>query len=184
MYIVSNDRAGQMIGLLDFPDLKVGEKYTLMDVLYTERGFLKVDEIREKHKFVFLVADKWGNRPRTFEYAPGITHLDGKDEIFGNVVLIPGNRFIVFERRLNKKEDPYITILEITDVHDDIDVKVKERFRYSQYGKYINDHYCGPVLRLGLKLLDADTVHPDTRSLFRTLEDVEREIKSYNFNNN
>jgi hypothetical protein len=178
MYIVSNDRTGQMGGLLDFPDLKVGKKYTIMDILYKEKCFLKVDEIREKHKFVFLVADKWGNRPRTFEYAPGINHLDGKDEIFGNVVLIPGHRFIVFERRRNKKEDLYITILEITEVHDDIDVKVTERFRYSQYGKYINDHYCGPVLRLGLKLLDTDTIQPDTRSLFRTLDDVQRGNKT------
>jgi hypothetical protein len=170
MYLVSNDDNGQM-GILDFVDLKVGKEYTIVDVLYKERGFLKVDESRERHKFVILIADKWGNRPRTFEYAPGILNID-RGEIIGNVVMTPGNQFIVFERYTDKKQDPYISILEVTAIHEDIDVVLKERFRYSQYGKYISDHRCGPVLRLGMKLLDEETVDPNYRSLYRQLENV------------
>lgn len=160
-----------MAGFLEIQDLEVGKRYTLMDILYKERGFLKMDERRTKHRFAILVADKWGCRPRTFEYAPGVQDLDG-DEIVGNVIMTPGHRIITVERHKDNFQDPYITIMEVTDLHTDIEVKVLEKFRPGQLRKYINDHYCAYALKLGLEMIDVDVVSRELRALYRTVEKV------------
>lgn len=171
MYIISNDDCGQLGGLVEIPDLKVGKSYIISDVLYKEGGFPKVDEYRTKNKFIFLVSDKWGNRPRTFEHAPGISDMNG-GELIGNVIITTGQLFIIAERRTDNKQDPYITIMEITDFNEDIDVMVKEKFRYSQYGRYIYEHRYAFVLKVARDLLDTEVVDYNLKSLYRSLPET------------
>jgi hypothetical protein len=171
MYILSKESKGQMGGLLEISDLKVGSEYIILDALYKEKGFLKIDEYRVKHWSMLLVSDKWGNRPRSFEYAPGL-YDNNQGDLIGNVTLTPGHVIIFIERQTDNKQDPLVTILEVTDLHQDIDVVVKERFRYREYERVINDHQFSYVIKLGRRLIDEAVIDPNLKSLYRTMEKV------------
>jgi hypothetical protein len=168
MIIMSSENDGQLGGFTSVEDLEKNKKYVMLDMLYMERGLLKVDETVLKGKFVMMFADKWSARPWSFTYAKGLC-LDGETEIIGNVNILPGFYCIILTREFENIE-PEATILFVNNVdmlNDCIDVTVIDKFHYGSMKPYEKDHAQGRVLSLSRRILDTRSIHPNIDQLFR-----------------
>lgn len=165
MYILKLQKSGQM-EVVEFEELMNGDTCTLVDFLYHEKGFFKVDEVRKKDQYCMLVSDKYGNRPRHFSYQPGIFDSLNQEDIVGNVVVIPEFHFILAQKRT---VDTVIIMMKITEITEDnhINVVVHERFIYEPVSRYASQLFASQVVKLAIDLIGADDISPKNYPLFR-----------------